>query len=269
MSTPTKPVLSTPRASRATPVCPVRDTTVVSSGNCFSRVSTSPAVCIDRFERDAGDQLDVHVERAFVHDRDELGPEPRHERGRGDQREQRRPEDDGAPPQRQAEERHIEALGRREDRAFPVPVLRAAKHSTGMTKIDSTSDDRSAIATVKASGENIFPSIPCSVMMGRKVSAMISSPKMLGLRTSSDRPQHRRQLPDAVLRQRQVALHVLDLDDGRVDDHPDRDRQPAQRHEVGVQPRVPHHDEGQQHRERQREDHHQRPADARSRKSAG
>ena len=54
-----------------------------------------------------------------------------------------------------------------------------------MTKIDSSSDDSSASATVKASGENILPSIPCSVTIGTKVSAMISSPKMLGFRTST------------------------------------------------------------------------------------
>jgi len=38
---------------------------------------------------------------------------------------------------------------------------------------------------VKARGENIFPSIPCSVKIGILVRAMISSPKMLGFRTST------------------------------------------------------------------------------------
>ncbi len=61
---------------------------------------------------------------------------------------------------------------------------RNARHSTGITKIDRSSDESSASATVKASGENIFPSSPCSVTMGTKVSAMISSPRMLGRRTS-------------------------------------------------------------------------------------
>ena len=42
-SEPTKPVLSTPRASTATPVCPVRETMVWSSGKRLRRCSISPA----------------------------------------------------------------------------------------------------------------------------------------------------------------------------------------------------------------------------------
>ena len=41
------------------------------------------------------------------------------------------------------------------------------------------------MATVNASGENILPSIPASAAIGTNVKAIISSPKMLGLRTST------------------------------------------------------------------------------------
>jgi len=46
LSEPTNPVLSTPRASIAMPVCPVRETIVSSSGNCFRRRSTSADAAI-------------------------------------------------------------------------------------------------------------------------------------------------------------------------------------------------------------------------------
>ncbi len=42
-----------------------------------------------------------------------------------------------------------------------------------------------AMTWVKARGRNILPSIPCRAMIGMKVRAMMSSPKMEGLRTSS------------------------------------------------------------------------------------
>jgi len=42
-----------------------------------------------------------------------------------------------------------------------------------------------AIDRDKARGENIFPSRPCRLNKGRKVRAMISSPKMLGFLTSA------------------------------------------------------------------------------------
>ncbi len=44
--------------------------------------------------------------------------------------------------------------------------------------------DSDSVAAVSASGPNIFPSIPSSDRIGIKVMAMISSPKMLGFRTS-------------------------------------------------------------------------------------
>ena len=107
-----------------------------------------------------------------------------------------------------------------------------------MTKIDSSSDDRSASATVYASGENILPSMPWRVAMGTKVRAMISSPKMLGFRTSTAARSTVVSFSGPVGVQREVALDVLHLDDGGVDDHSDGDGQAAQRHQVGVEARV-------------------------------
>ena len=62
---------------------------------------------------------------------------------------------------------------------------------TGMTKMERNRERRSAMATVMASGPNIFPSIPSSDRIGMKVRAMISSPKMLGFLHLHDRFQHR------------------------------------------------------------------------------
>ena len=42
-----------------------------------------------------------------------------------------------------------------------------------------------SIATVQASGANILPSIPSSVNKGRKTAMMMSTPKLIGLATSS------------------------------------------------------------------------------------
>ena len=57
--------------------------------------------------------------------------------------------------------------------------------STGMTVIESASELRRTITTVRANGINILPSIPWSASKGTKVSAIINSPKRLGRRTSS------------------------------------------------------------------------------------
>ena len=93
------------------------------------------------------------------------------------------------------------------------------------------------MATVNASGANIFPSMPWRVMIGTNVSAMISSPKMLGFRTSSAARSTVAALRLAGRCPAQVALDVLDLDDRGVDDHPDGNRQAAERHQVGVERR--------------------------------
>ena len=98
--------------------------------------------------------------------------------------------------------------------------------------------------------------------MGTKVKAMINSPKMLGFRTSTAACSTVVELLPMVGVRCEVALDVLDLDDRGVDDHSDRDRQAAQRHQVRVQAGVPHRDERQQRRQRQREDDDQRAANA-------
>ena len=62
--------------------------------------------------------------------------------------------------------------------------LRTRKQKAGMAKSERSSDPKRAMTWVKARGRNILPSIPCRAMIGMKVRAMMSSPKMLGLRTS-------------------------------------------------------------------------------------
>ena len=64
----------------------------------------------------------------------------------------------------------------------------------------------------------------------------------------------------------EVALDVLDLDDGGVDDHADGDGQPPQGHEVGRDPEDAHQDEGKEGRERQGQDDDERPAEAAQKK---
>ena len=117
-----------------------------------------------------------------------------------------------------------------------------------MTKSERMSEANRAMTWVKARGRNILPSIPCRAMIGMKVRAMMSSPKMLGLRTSRTASEHGRELPAVRARLAEMALDVLDLDDGRVDDHADRDGQAAQGHEVGRQAGQAHDDEGEQRR---------------------
>ena len=82
---------------------------------------------------------------------------------------------------------------------------------------------------------------------------MINSPKMLGFRTSSTAFRTVESLCPELPLLAQVTLHVLDLDNGCIDDHPDRDGQSAQRHEVCIKPHVFHHDESEKQRKRQRE----------------
>jgi hypothetical protein len=55
-------------------------------------------------------------------------------------------------------------------------------------------------------------------------------------------------------------VHVLDHDDRRVDHRPDRNRNAAERHDVGADAEPPHCDEGHQDADRQRENRHQRRA---------
>ena len=90
--------------------------------------------------------------------------------------------------------------------------------------------------------------------MGMKVRAMMSSPKMLGLRTSSTARRTVASLPGRRPVLAQVPLDVLDLDDGRVDDHPDGDGQAAERHEVRREAGQAHHDEGEERGQREGED---------------
>ena len=57
--------------------------------------------------------------------------------------------------------------------------------STGISVIDSTSEPAKAKITVNAIGRNSFPSMPSSVRIGKYTIMMISSPKSVGLRTST------------------------------------------------------------------------------------
>ena len=54
-----------------------------------------------------------------------------------------------------------------------------------------------------------------------------------------------------------VLVGVLHHDDRRVHQHADRDRDAAERHDVGAEPLDLHHDEGEQDRQRDREDRHE------------
>jgi hypothetical protein len=54
---------------------------------------------------------------------------------------------------------------------------------------------------------------------------------------------------------------VLDHDDGGVDEHADRDRDPSERHDVRAQALLLHHHEGEEDREGDREDRDERRAE--------
>ena len=56
--------------------------------------------------------------------------------------------------------------------------------STGVSVSDSTSEMASAMAMVNASGENILPSMPVSVISGRNTRMITPTPKMTGVATS-------------------------------------------------------------------------------------
>ena len=182
---PTNPVLSTPRASTATPVWPVRDTIVSSSGNRFSRRSISPVTSSALSSETPGsswtsmsnapssitgmNSVPRRGRAASAATSDRAQPASTRARCASDQR----------------------RIGRYTRRFISYTGLTACTgpsivwQTRGMTKIDSSSDDSSASATANASGENILPSIPWRATIGRNVSAMMSSPKMLGLRTSN------------------------------------------------------------------------------------
>ena len=58
----------------------------------------------------------------------------------------------------------------------------------------------------------------------------------------------------------EMLVHVLDHHDGSIDHRPDRDRDAAERHDVGAHADPPHRDEGHQDAERQGQNGHQRRA---------
>ncbi len=87
--------------------------------------------------------------------------------------------------------------------------------------MERNSDASSAIATVMASGPNIFPSIPSRERIGMKVMAMISSPKILGFLTSITAFSTVNNLGCFLPSSLKVALDVFHLNDGRVYDHAD------------------------------------------------
>ena len=159
----------------------------------------------------------------------------------------------------------VHAADRVQHRALASsPACSSARHSTGITKIDRSSDESSASATVKASGENIFPSSPCSVTIGTKVSAMISSPRMLGLPHLHRRRQHGRQPVAAPCRRSRpsrrwtfstwmiVASMIMPIEMAR----------PPSDIRFASMPRHAQHREGQQDRQRQRQDDDERAAHA-------
>ena len=59
----------------------------------------------------------------------------------------------------------------------------------------------------------------------------------------------------------ELVVGVLDLDDGPVDEHADRDRDAGERHDVHGEAEVVHRDEGEEHRDRDRDDRHDRARD--------
>jgi len=61
-------------------------------------------------------------------------------------------------------------------------------------------------------------------------------------------------LPSLRLPQLQLAVRVLDLDDGAVDEHADRDRDAGQRHDVRREAEEVERNEGQEHGHRDRDD---------------
>jgi hypothetical protein len=121
---------------------------------------------------------------------------------------------------------------------------------------------------VNASGPNSRPSCASSVNTGMKDSVMISSEKNSAGPTSSaasvmtfQRSSPTRRLAGvAVLPGLELLVRVLDHHHRRVDHRADGDRDAAQRHDVGVDALVAHHQEGGQDAQRQRDDGHQRRA---------
>ena len=98
---------------------------------------------------------------------------------------------------------------------------------------------------------------PVSENSGRNTTMMIRIAKAIGLATSRAACQHDAACGLAAVPARgQEPEAVLDHHHGAVDHHADADRQPGERHQVGRQPDVLHQDEGDQHRQRQRDDHH-------------
>ena len=60
---------------------------------------------------------------------------------------------------------------------------------------------------------------------------------------------------------REMAVDVFDDDDRSIDDHPDRDRESSERHQIGGQPDLSHDDNCGQGRQDQRPHHDERAAD--------
>ncbi len=141
------------------------------------------------------------------------------------------------------------------------PRMRSAI-SAGANVMESSAANSMPKVLVKASGWNSRPACPLSVKTGRKATAMMSSEKKMAGVTSrlAAVMAFRRSLGGALGDVLQLLVRVLDHHDLRVDRGADGDGDAAQAHDVGGDVEHVHRDEGQQHRDRQREDGQQRAA---------
>ena len=139
--------------------------------------------------------------------------------------------------------------------------------STGTSVIARTEEKPTASVFVQASGRNIRPSCASSKNTGRNETTMITSEKKMAGPTCLRRIQENlsvsatsgsRSLASEDLPLGKLPVSVFDHDDGRVHENANRQRQPAQRHDVRADMQVIHRDERCEHRDGQSQDRNQR-----------
>ena len=214
-------------------------------------------------KRDPGQERDIGVERPLVHDRHEFRPEPGDEGGRPRQKHERGDDGHGLALQTPMEERQIGLLCPLHDEALPFRmrfedhVAECRNRHEGQQEGSDQGDDMG-----EGQRQEHLPLDPLKGDdrdEGQGDDELAENGRLPDL---EDGLEDGRQLasPDPFLRK--MPLDVFHLDDGRVDDHPDRDRQASEGHEVGRQAENLHRDEREQHRERQGQDDDERAAEA-------
>ncbi|MBS1226714.1 MAG: hypothetical protein H6R32_648, partial [Candidatus Aminicenantes bacterium] len=203
-------------------------------------------------ERDARQELDVRVEGAFVHDGHELRAQARDEERCPGEESDGGDDDDGLVAEAPKQDREIALLRPFDEEASLVRVRleeQVAERRDGRERQQQRGEQGDDVG--ESQGQEHLPFDPLQGddrNEGQGDDELAEDRRLADL---EDGPQNDREPAGRRPGFGEVALDVLDLDDRGVDDHADGDGQAAERHQVGRQAHRAHHDEREQHRQRQ------------------